>query len=212
MNLKESFRYQKFLDNLMRSASASIQTREHCLTVTKKHLRNKANPEVQDLTEVVQCENAFAANDDVITFMIWLVEEREKLTTAIGKAKNSIGFDLDATIETNKFRQCLSGSIKGMLYYTPSKKMESGRDYKFNVEGNQTPYVYEIEVTAKEAYDRIGAKKKMKSMILAADKASAEIDAAMINTIVDYTPVYDVNESFEDIMEQFLENQQEMSD
>ena len=42
MNLKESFRYQNFLDMMMRAASASIQQRDHCLKVTKTHLRSKA--------------------------------------------------------------------------------------------------------------------------------------------------------------------------
>lgn len=209
MNLKESFRYQKFLENLMHSASMSIQSREHCLKITKTHLRHKANADAEDLTEVVECESVFSPNDDVIAFMVWLVEERNKLTTAIGKAKASVGFDIDAAVETNKFRQLLSGSVKGMLRYTPSKRVEQGRDYKFNVEGNQTPYIYDIEVVTEEAYDRTVAKKTMRDMISAADKTSAEIDAAMINTVVEYEPVYDVNESFDDVMAEFIAERQE---
>lgn len=208
MNLKESFRYQKFLETMMRSASTSIQMAGHCLTTTKVHKKNKANSDVEDLTEVVECESTFYANDDVIKFMSWLVGEREKLTTAIGKAKASIGFDVDAAVETNKFRQILNNSVKGMLRQTPSKRTEQGRDYKFNVEGNQTPYYYEIEVVTEEAYDRNSAKAIMREMISASDKTSAEIDAAMINTVVDYTPMYDVNDSFDDVMAEFIEQKQ----
>lgn len=208
MNLKESFRYQKFLETMMRSASTSIQMTGHCLTTTKVHKKNKANADVEDLTEVVECESTFYPNDDVIKFMAWLVEEREKLTIAIGKAKASIGFDVDAAVETNKFRQILNVSVKGMLRQTPSKRTEQGRDYKFNVEGNQTPYYYDIEVVTEEAYDRNSAKAIMREMISASDKTSAEIDAAMINTVVDYTPVYDVNDSFDDVMSEFIEQKQ----
>ena len=186
----------------------SIQSREHCLKTTKTHLRSKANPYAENLTEVVECESAFSPNDDVIAFMVWLVDEREKLTTAIGKAKASVGFDIDAAVETNKFRQLVSSSVKGMLRYSPSKRVEQGRDYKFNVEGNQTPYVYDIEVVTEEAYDSIVSKKVMRDMISAADKTSAEIDAAMINTVVEYEPVYDVNESFDDVMAEFIESRQ----
>ena len=203
MNLKESFRYQNFLDMMMRAASASIQQRDHCLKVTKTHLRSKANPDASDVTETVEGE-VFFANDDVVAFMAWLVKEREKLTTAIGAAKDSIGFDIDAAIETNKFRQTVNGSIKNMLRYTPTKRVEQGRDYKFNVEGNQTPYIYEIEVVSEEAYDKTGAKTLMREMISKADEVSAAIDAAMINTKVDYEPVFDVNETFEDVMTDFL--------
>lgn len=206
MNLKEAFRYQNFLESFIRSASSSLTSKQHSLTVTKTHMRNKANPDTDDLIEVVQNDDVFYPNDDVIAFMEWLVNEREKLTMAIGRAKSSIGFDIDAAVETNKFRQILSNSIKSMLKYTPSKKIESGTDYKFNIEGNQTPYFYEIEVTSTEAYNRTYAKKIMRSMTSVADKTSSDIDAAMINTDVDYTPIYDVNESFEDVMEEFIAN------
>ena len=96
-----------------------------------------------------------------------------------------------------------------MLRYTPSKKVEQGRDYKFNVEGNQTPYIYDIEVVTEEAYNRTVAKKTMRDMISAADKTSADIDAAMINTVVEYVPMYDVNESFDDVMAEFMAAKQE---
>lgn len=204
MNLKESFRYQNFLDNMLRTASSSIQNREHCLKVTKTHLRNKANPDAENVTELVETE-VFFANDDVIAFLAWLVNERQKLTTAIGTAKASIGFDLDAAVETNKFRQTVNGAIKSMLRYTPTKRVEQGRDYKFNVEGNQTAYYYDIEVVTEEAFDKVGAKTLMRSLITDADKVSADIDAAMITTKVDYEPVFDVNETFDDVMMEFIE-------
>ena len=43
-------------------------------------------------------------------------------------------------------------------------------------------------------------------MISKADKTSADIDAAMINTAVDYTPIYNVNDSFDDVMAEFTNN------
>lgn len=203
MNLKESFRYQNFLDSLMRNASVSIQSREHCFEVVKHHFKSKANPDASDMDETVE-NGEFYPNDKVIVFMEWLVAEREKLTTAIGNAKASIGFDLDSAIETNKFRQSVNSAIKGMLRYTPGKRIEQGRDYKFNVEGNQMAYVYDIEVESNDAFNRDGAKKVMRTMITKADEVSSEIDAAMINTKVDYEPRFDVNESFDDVMAEFI--------
>ena len=204
MNLKEAFRYQNFLESLMRSACSSIQNREHCLTVTKTHCRNKVNPDGQDLTEVVRVEDFFP-NDEVIRFMEWLVEEKGKLTRAIGAVKSSLELDIDAAIETNKFRQTANNAMKSMLRYTPYERTEQGRDYKFNVEGNQVPYFYEIEVTAEDSYNRDNAKSVMRSMISTSDKVSAEIDAALINTFVDYEVVFDVNETFEDVVKEFIE-------
>ena len=203
MNLKESFRYQNFLENMMSYAASSINDREHCLTITKWHLRHKANSDAEDMQEVVDF-GEFNKNDDVLSFMVTLVEERSKLTNAIGQAKASIGFDLDAAVETNKFRQMVAQRAKAMLRFTSSKKMERGTDYKFNIEGNQTQYFYDIEVEAVEAFDRNRAKDLVRELMSEADKVSAEIDSAMINTVVDYNPPFNVNDSFEDVMAEFL--------
>lgn len=203
MNLKESFRYQNFLENMLAYAGNSLTDREHSLTITKNHLRKKANAEAEDMMETVDV-GEFFKNDDVLKFMTMLVEERSKLTNAIGKAKASIGFDLDAAIETNKFRQTVANRVKTMLRFTASKRTERGTDYKFNVEGNQTQYYYDIEVKANEAFDRSVAKDTMWKLILEADKVSAEIDSAMINTMVEYDAPFNVNDSFEDVMTDFL--------
>lgn len=203
MNLKESFRYQNFLENMLAYAGNSLTDREHSLTITKNHLRKKANAEAEDMIETVDV-GEFFKNDDVLKFMTMLVEERSKLTNAIGKAKASIGFDLDAAIETNKFRQTVANRVKTMLRFTASKRTERGTDYKFNVEGNQTQYYYDIEVEANEAFDRSVAKDTMRKLILEADKVSAEIDSAMINTMVEYDASFNVNDSFEDVMTDFL--------
>lgn len=203
MNLKESFRYQNFLENMLAYAGNSLTDREHSLTITKNHFRKKANAEAEDMIETVDV-GEFFKNDDVLKFMTMLVEERSKLTNAIGKAKASIGFDLDAAIETNKFRQTVANRVKTMLRFTASKRTERGTDYKFNVEGNQTQYYYDIEVEANEAFDRSVAKDTMRKLILEADKVSAEIDSAMINTMVEYDAPFNVNDSFEDVMTDFL--------
>ena len=203
MNLKESFRYQNFLENMLAYAGNSLTDREHSLTITKNHLRKKANAEAEDMMETVDV-GEFFKNDDVLKFMTMLVEERSKLTNAIGKAKASIGFDLDAAIETNKFRQTVANRVKTMLRFTASKRTERGTDYKFNVEGNQTQYYYDIEVKANEAFDRSVAKDTMRKLILEADKVSAEIDSAMINTMVEYDAPFNVNDSFEDVLTDFL--------
>lgn len=204
MNLKESFRYQNFLDNLLRYAVNSVSDRDHCLTVTKTHLRNKANPDVNDLTETVEVEKFFK-NDDVLAFMETLVEEKSTLTQRISEAKAGVSeIDLDAAIESNKFRRQVSNAIRTMMRYTPRKTVEQGRDYKFNVEGNQIAYYYDVEIKSIEAYDKASAKELMRNMIVTADKNSTMIDTVLINTTVDYEPKFDVNDSFEDVMESFV--------
>lgn len=204
MNLKESFRYQKFLDTMMSQARRSLGDPDHALRVTRKHLRSAANPDADDVEEIIEPDTPFFPNDVVVRFMDWLVTERQNLSAAIGRAKGSAGFDIDAAIETNKFRQMVYNSIKSMLAYHSSKSKIQGRDYRFNLNGDQTPYYYEIEMTKAEAFDREASRDVMRRMITEADQVSADIDAALINIQVDYTPRFDVNESFDDVMAAFV--------
>ena len=138
--------------------------------------------------------------------MKWIIDERYKLTRAIGLAKTKAGIDIDADIETNKIRQTACESIKRMLQYTTAKKTETGKAYKFNAEGNQSPYYYTIEVETTEAFDRDKAKDLMYEIIAESDKKSSEIDSALINTVVDYEPVYSVNLSYDDIVRDFAKS------
>lgn len=204
MNLKESFRYQKFLDGLMRSAASHLQSPCYSLITTKLHLRNAANPDAMDTTEVVD-EGEFVSNNIVLDFMAHLIDEREKLSIAISKAKASIGFDIDAAIETNKFRQMLSGAVRQMLRCVGTKRKAKESDYKFDINGQQVPYRYDVEIITTENYDKDVAKAMMRTTIAKADEVSSAVDAAMINTVVDYKPPYDVNETFDDVLESFIQ-------
>lgn len=203
MNLKEAFRYQKFLDSMMFHAGRSIADREHCLVVTKNHKCSKANTDAVDFEEVVEVDKFFS-NDSVIMFAEFLIEEKKKLTEAITAAKASVGFDMDAATEVNKYRQQLNSAIKTMLSFKPTNRVEAAYGYKFNVEGNQVQYKYDVDVSSEEAYDRDSAKAIMRKAITESDAESSRIDAAKINTVVEYEPKFDVNESFEDVMTEFI--------
>lgn len=204
MNLKEAFRYQNVLNSLLDRATASIVVPSHCFNITRSHLRHEANPDAQDLVEQVDTE-AVAKNDDVLKLLSDLIEEKQKVTEAIVKAKvcadNS--FNIDAAVETNKYRQRVAKAINQMLLNKPGKTVDTGRDYKFNAEGNQLSYVYTIQTEATDAYDRNAAKKFMRQLVSDADKASNDIDAALINIEVRHEPRYNVHDSFEDIMETY---------
>ena len=203
MNLKDAFRYQTFLERNFSRGCSSILDRTHAYDITKKHLRSKANPEAEDIEETVD-NGEFFRNDDVIRFLLSLVDERSKLTEAIDKAKRSVPFDIDAAVETNKFRQRVASCIGSMLEYQAKDSVSKETGYKFNVDGNQTTYYYDVENRYAEAYDRAGAKVIMKDLSTSADAVSTAIDSAMINTVVDYIPPYNVNDSFDDMMESFL--------
>lgn len=205
MNLKESFRYLNFLDKMLESARMSVNDPSHCLKTTKTHLKKAANPEAENVVEVVEVDNFFET-DMVIKFMTYLIQVKQTLTEAIGYAKKvRATFDIDAAIATNKYRQNVCSSLRYIQKYTPSKKTERNSDYKFNVDGNQVSYYYDVEVSKELAYDRNAAKRIMKDIIREADETSAKIDAAMISTMVDFEEPFDVNDTFEDVMAEFID-------
>lgn len=201
MNLKEAFRYQSFLTSIMFQATESIKQREHSLKVTRTHLRNAVNPDAQNTVTEDSVTDKIFPNDDVIRLMEALIDEKIGLTQAINKAKSSAEMDIDAAIEGNKFRQQASKAIATMLAYRAKTTKEQGRDYKFNVEGNQTPYVYDIEVNYVEAFDRTADREILRKMTSYSDTVSSNIDVLMVKTTVDFQPKYNVNDSFVDIME-----------
>lgn len=210
MNLKEAFRYQSFLETIMSYACRSIMDRDHAFKVTKNHKCHDANPEAEDFSEVVDV-GEFYPNDDVIKLMTSLVDERMVLSSAINDAKQKLresGTDIDAMVSANKFAQRCAGAINDMLRYSKTTRQQTTSGYKFNNEGNQVPYYYVVEYSSEDNFDRANAKDIAKRLVTGADMTSAAIDVAMVNAVVDYTPPYDVNDSFDDIMESLKANEE----
>ena len=202
MNLKEAFRYQNFLDGLLSSTRAAMSTPSNLLQEERNHLRSKAIHDGKDERETVEAADLISP-DQCVELAMQIINEREKLTKAIDAAKASpagdVG-DMDAAIEANKYRQAIAQQIRAMLRYKSGKRMERGTGYTFNSEGNQVPYVYDVEVTVSELFDRNKMKSTMQKLMDDADRTSARIDEAIVNTKVDYEAIWDVNSSFEDII------------
>ncbi len=128
------------------------------------------------------------------------------MSKAIGAAKRQREIDIAAAVETNKFRQMVSRDINKMCRCKAAKRKERGIGYKFNAEGNQNPYYYDIEITSEINFDKANAKSIARKMLADADKTSADIEFAMINAVVNYNPPFDINDGYEDVLMFFAEN------
>lgn len=209
MNLKEAFHYQNFLNSLMDVAEMNVAKMGGALRVTKKHLRNKANPDANDTEEVIDPAD-YVPTEAYVKFMQQIIEAKAALTEAISNAKSSLDFDIDAAVEANKLRQSAHRALKRTMNANKSyEKTEHGSDYKFNADGNQVSYFYDVEVSAIEMFDKKWLRDITRGLISEADSVSAKIDMAMVNTIIDYTPVFNVNDSFDDIIAEFTEAETE---
>ena len=204
MNLKEAFRYQNKLEGLLEDAQRVITYSDAGFIVTKTHHISAADKDAEDKIEVVEKESEYKV-DDVITCINSLLIEKGKVATAAFMAKTNLDFCLDAAIVSNKSTQTACRYIRNMLEKVRETKTKTqGTGYKFNAEGNQAPYYYDIDVVKTEDFNRENIKSIMRSMIDSADKVSAKIDEAMVTTHVDFEPLFDMNDTFDDIMERFV--------
>jgi len=207
MKLKTALRYRRFLWNMMKSADHSITLPEHCLTITKTHLRSMADPELDDLIETVDA-GKFYSNDDVLRFMCRLIEERKKLANAISQAKEAIRCDIDAIIENNQFRQLAAKHIEEMLRYKTSRTTESAHMVRSDKKNRTISYRYDIVVERNEAFDRDLAENILRGITAEINTTTAAIDSILSNVEVDHVAVFNMRGSFKDAMKKFLSDEE----
>ena len=138
MNLKESYRYANYLDSLLRRAYTYLGNTGFVTTTVEEHLRSKSNPDVDDETIEVQkpYDVEFTPNQ-VIDFVVKVLDEKEKLSDAIAKAKSTTEINIDNAVAMNKKKQQFVNVLNGIADIKPSEKIVNGTGYKFNQEGNQ---------------------------------------------------------------------------
>ena len=80
-----------------------------------------------------------------------------------------------------------------------------GVGYKFNAEGNQVSYCCDLKRVTTINFDRNKIRAYATGLNQTADTVSAELDRYTVNTQVDYTPPFDVNDTFADILQWHIE-------
>jgi hypothetical protein len=205
MNLKESFRHQNFLENLLTTASSYLSDRNYVTTKKREHLRSEASPGAKDETLIVSTERPFDCDvNTLIDFVVHVIGEKERLSAAISEAKKSCTIDIDSAIAMNRSRQNAQ-QLMSSLAVVKSREIETtGHDYRLNNEGNQTSYVYNIKEVVTIDFDRNKVKGIAKALARKSDEVSAELDRLMLSAAVDYSPKYDINDGFEDVLESYV--------
>lgn len=201
MNLKESYRYQNFLDNLLSTAYSYLRNNKYITTTKQDHLRSKANPDATDETmEIAKSIDVEFAPNDVINFVMDLLREKEKVSAAIVAAKATTEINIDNAVAMNIKKHEYINVLEMMANTKPSEITVRGTGYKFNAEGNQVSYYYDVTQTTTIDFDRNDVKGLIKKLNRECDEVSAKLDSIEINTVLDFDPIYDVNDKFEDII------------
>ena len=206
MNLKEAFRFQNKLESLI-SETEGILSSEDCVTLTKRtYLYKKADPNAENETvTIIPNTEYYKQINELIEFVMYLISQREKLSNAIIEAKRKLRIDLDGEISLNRYRQRMSDIFRNMARIKGKEIREnnSGIGYRFNNEGNQISYKCDVDRVTTINFNRNTVRKYASQLSETSDSASLKIDKCMINYSVDYTPEFDVNDSFDEIFEKF---------
>jgi len=208
MNLKEAFQAQNKIVELLDYISGYLSVEDNVMTVTEKHLRSKALAGQQDDSVDVsrKSEEMFEVGK-LIDIWQQLMNEKEQLGLAIGKAKAGMSFNLDASVDANKSRRAFLMTMQRLANRKSSHELQKGegRGYVFNNDGNQTTYCYDIDRIKTIDYDRNKVRAMVKELTRVSDEVSIKIDEALLHTQVDYEPKFVLagEESF--IIEELME-------
>lgn len=201
MNLKESYRYANYIDSLLSTAYSYLRNKGFITTTKQNHLRSKANSDAQD--EVIDIKKPYDVEftpNNIIDFIVKVIDEKEGLSNAIASAKANTEINIDNAIAMNKKKQGFVSVLNGMVGIKASEKQTTGKDYKFDVNGEQKPYTYNVTEITSIDFDRDSVKGLIKKYNKVCDEVSAKLDEIEITTVVEFNPQFDINDTFEDLV------------
>lgn len=206
ITLKKSFELQNYMKRLFDSALTALGWNDNVTTTTQTHMRKKVyehgedeiiiNPKRSDFTyDVIQ----------LVDFACDIQKQINELTIAINRAKHSSDKDFDAMIAINNSKRALLNRLTNMVNIKPSETIRTGKAYKFNEEGNQVPYSYDIKEVTVIDFDRNAIKAIISRLRNELDNYSTAIDEMQLNTMVEFTPIYEIGDSLEDAVAKFID-------
>lgn len=212
MNLKEAFRFQNRLQSMMDEAQCILGREQNITKVQNTYLRKKVMAEAEDETTMDAPSTEYS---DQITsmaeFLLFLLSQRENLSAAIYKAKAGVDLasGLDGEVGLNSNRQEIAGLFRRMAGLRSSEVLISngGTGYRFNNEGNQVSYRCDVKRVTTINFDRNKIRGMCVDLSKKADTVSAALDAALVNTQVEYEVPFDVNDTFAEAFEHFAGEQ-----
>lgn len=208
MNLKEAFRFQNKLQNLIDHTASTLKDENNVLRTKNTTLHKKVIPTAENETARMETNTEFSDSmTEMAGFLCYLLSQQETLSKAIRMAKAKLPIDMDSELSLNRKRQEIASVFDWMGTLRNSELLvpNAGSGYRFNVEGNQVSYRCDLLRVKTLNFDRKKVCGYQKQLTQKADEISTQIDQCMVNTPVDYTPPFDVNDRFADIFREYLE-------
>ena len=208
MNLKEAFRFQNKLQSMMDEAQSILGSTANITKVQNTYLRKKVMPEAENETTIDAPATEYSEQITLVAeFLLHLLSEREKLSVAIFQAKAGLNLPagLDGEVSLNNKRQEVAGLFRRIAGLRSSEVLipNGGTGYRFNNEGNQVSYRCDVKRVTTINFDRNKIRKMCGDLSKKSDEVSASLDFVLVNTQVEYTVPFDVNDTFAEAFEAF---------
>ena len=116
---------------------------------------------------------------------------------------------MDSETGLNRARQNLADIFRRMAVLRNSEVViaNGGSGYRFNGEGNQVSYRCDAKKVTTINFDRNKIRGMSTELGRKADKVSTTLDQCLVNTAVDYTLPFEINDSFDTILSDFIQRQ-----
>lgn len=203
ISLKKSFELQNYLRSIFGYATDVLTNNKMITTTVQKHYRSKAWSEAQDEETTVPkpTDYTFTINQ-LVEFVEYLTENITTLTSAINRAK---GDKYDTLLANNNSKRRMLTCMLNMTGVKPTKTVTTGHSTRFNNDGNQVQYAYDIEEVKTIDFNRDVVKAIITRLRRELDESSQEIDNMALNTMVDYDNVFEIGENLEDAVARWIE-------
>ena len=208
MNMKEAFRFQNKLQHIIDEAQATLGSDRNITKVENTYRRKKVWSEAEDETTVEAPATEYADHiTEMVEFLLYLLSEKESLCAAIRTAKRTLPVDIDSEVSLNAARQSIANTLRHMNALRSSEVVvaNGGTGFRFNAEGNQVSYRCDVKRVTTINFDRNTVKKLLAELNRKSDTVSGEVDRCLVMTDVEYNCPFDVNDSFDEIFERYLE-------
>jgi len=214
ISLKESFRVLSYIDKTISSLTSYLSNKNNSISVLEQHLKEKSNPEAKneelDTTTIKEYPDASTIN--IINLVQNLIAEKTKLEISVELAKRGIvietkdnkNLSLDSAISNAKQSRNLANVLNNLINIKTDEKKTVGTGFKFNINGEEVPYRYDVVVTKTINFDRNIVSDNYKQLLEKADKLSISIEKAMMEEIVEYEFPYSIHDSVVDVVSKYL--------
>ena len=208
MNLKDAFRAQNRLEYLMDQADAILTDSRNTMKTKMTHLRSKVMADAQDTETEDTAPSEYAEQiNQVAAFLMEMLSQREKLSKAIQEAKSKLPLDMDSETGLNRVRQNLAYTFRSMaaLKATETFLPGGGSGFRFNADGNQVTYRCDAKKVTTINFDRNKIRGMASTLGKKSDEISAQPDQCLVNAQVDYELPFDLNDSFDVVLSDYIE-------